>query len=322
MITPYQPLTDTGPVFALWQRALGDAYPLSERVFLQNTHGNHFYQPGDGLVARSGDQLVGFCLTRVSGVTRPPPTPRQGVIVALLVDPDHRRRGVATALLAAAESRLQRQGVSQVAIARASPYRFWPGVPTDLTPARAFFAARDYETDGSAFDLVRNLADYAHPERVRETLAREGVRIEPAGEDDVTELLAFERREFSGWEGSTRLMCTVGDADHLIVVRDRGEIIGSCQTFSPASRFRSVNVVWERLLGADVGGMAAVGIAATHRGRGLGLALCAVASGILQRRGVGQCIVDWTGLLDFYGKLGYQPWREYWMASKQLDAEG
>ena len=322
MIEPFQPLTDAGEVFALWQRALGDSYPISERAFWQNTSANPLYQPGDALVARAGDQVIGFCLTRFDvATTTPPQTPCPGSVSVLLVDPGHRRQGLGTELLHEAETHLRRRGVTQINLGCVKLYRFWPGIPTDLTSAIAFFTAAGYRMERRVCDLVRNLADYTRPPRVSDTLAREVVRIRPAADEDVAELLAFERRHFPGWEASVRLLCAVGDTNHLIVVRDHGQIIGSLQSFSPASRYRAANVVWEQMLGQDVGGIGAVGIAEPHRGRGLGLALCAVASQILQQRRVGNCHIDWTGHVDFYGKLGFKTWRQYWMASKQCDPE-
>ncbi len=319
MIDRFLPLTDAKPVHDLWMRSLGSNYPISERVFGQNIHGNPHYESGDGLVVRQDNKVIGFCLTRIRRTASRKDTPREGGIVALLIDPVHQRQGLGAKMLEHAEMLLQRQGITSLTAGACGLYRLWPGIPTDLEGAHAFFASHGYEMERGVFDLVRNLRDYTQPQSVVDTIQRESVRIEPASEDDVAPLLAFERREFSGWEAGMRVMCAAGDTDHIILVRDHGRIIGSLQTFSPASRFRAVNVAWEMLLGEDMGGMAAVGVAESHRGRGLGLALCGVASEILKSRGVGQCHIDWTSLVDFYGRLGYNPWREYWMASKKLE---
>ena len=72
------------------------------------------------------------------------------------------------------------------------------------------------------------------------------------------------------------------------------------------------------LLGDDMGGLACVGTAVAMRDCGIGTALCARATEILQQRGVGYSHVGWTWLLEFYGRLGYQPWREYRMSWQDL----
>jgi predicted N-acetyltransferase YhbS len=33
----------------------------------------------------------------------------------------------------------------------------------------------------------------------------------------------------------------------------------------------------------------------------------------LRDAGIAGCVIDWTGLLDFYGKFGFHPYRKYEM---------
>ena len=74
---------------------------------------------------------------------------------------------------------------------------------------------------------------------------------------------------------------------------------------------------YQALLGDDLGGLGAVGVAASERGRGIGLALVAGASELLKARGIGHSYIDWTTLVNFYGHLGYAPWREYQMSERR-----
>jgi len=39
------------------------------------------------------------------------------------------------------------------------------------------------------------------------------------------------------------------------------------------------------------------------------MALLRGALGTLKARGVRLTVIDWTGLLGFYGKLGFKPWK-------------
>jgi predicted N-acetyltransferase YhbS len=102
------------------------------------------------------------------------------------------------------------------------------------------------------------------------------------------------------------LMVTHGDAGNVVVVRRAGEVIGCVQTFSPRSRLRYANVVWERIFGEAVGGMAGVLIAKDWRKRGLGLCMCQAAAAHIKRQGATSCFIDWTsdGLAPFYARLG------------------
>jgi len=146
------------------------------------------------------------------------------------------------------------------------------------------------------------------------------VAIYPAKEEEVPEVLAFEDREFPGWAPGFRYMTELEEFANLLVARDLGTggVVGTLLLFPPACRWLGANIVWKELLGADLGGLGAVGVAASERGRGIGIALVARASEVLRERGTGNCHIDWTGLLDFYGKLGYLPWRQYYMSVRPL----
>lgn len=316
-ISPYDPAIHAGAVLNLWEKTLGEAYPISDRVFHQNTVGNSHYDAGDGVVAAEGESVVGFALAKLDRTARVE-VPEAGAVGVLLVHPDRQRQGIGHALLEAVRERLRAAGARKMGVASPGMYRFWPGVPVDLEGAKAFFEAEGFELQRGTFDLVRDVSDFEIPARCREDIAREGVDIGPAAEQEVPEILAFEAEEFPGWEPTFRLLAAVGDTDHILVVRDRGRIIGTVATFTPRSRFRAANVVWERLLGEDCGGYGCVGIARAERKRGLGLAMCAVASQVCKERGARNVHVDWTGLVDFYGKLGYQVWREYWRGNIEL----
>ena len=59
--------------------------------------------------------------------------------------------------------------------------------------------------------------------------------------------------------------------------------------------------------------------ARTRRGKGYGAALLDGGLRYLKDAGIAGCVIDWTGLLDFYGKFGFKPYREYLMLGKALE---
>jgi len=38
----------------------------------------------------------------------------------------------------------------------------------------------------------------------------------------------------------------------------------------------------------------------------------------LKLHGVRGCMIDWTGLIDFYGKFGFKPYRQYQILEKEI----
>jgi predicted N-acetyltransferase YhbS len=55
-----------------------------------------------------------------------------------------------------------------------------------------------------------------------------------------------------------------------------------------------------------------------RRGSGYGGALLDTGLSRLRDAGVAGCVIDWTTLLDFYGKFGFKPFRQYEMLAKVL----
>ena len=54
-----------------------------------------------------------------------------------------------------------------------------------------------------------------------------------------------------------------------------------------------------------------IGISAGCRGRGYGALLLDGALRRLHNNNVNGCVIDWTGLVDFYAKFGFEKYRAY-----------
>lgn len=50
----------------------------------------------------------------------------------------------------------------------------------------------------------------------------------------------------------------------------------------------------------------------------MGFALLCYGVQHLKDLGVRRMVIDWTTLADFYGKIGFQPWRSYYSYSRSL----
>jgi len=72
------------------------------------------------------------------------------------------------------------------------------------------------------------------------------------------------------------------------------------------------------VFGPALGGYGAVGIAKAHRGCGWGKLLCGGAGAWVQAHGGTHAYIDWTGLVDFYAKVGARTWRSFSQGQKSL----
>jgi beta-N-acetylhexosaminidase len=316
VVRPYRPEEDAASVFALWQASLEPAWPTTLPLFRGVTE-HRTCHSSDHFVAIQRDQVVGFVATQVDR-HRASPT-RKGGIALLVVHPEARRQGIGRTLHDTAFNHLRRAGVQRAQLAGGGSARFWPGVPANLPEALAFFQACGWEYSETSYDLVQHLGSYQTPPGMFQRVAEGGFAIEGVHPDDAGELLTFEKREFPEWAGAFSHLITDGSYEDMLVARDAaGAVVGSLFVFSRETRSESASVVWRRLLGDDMGGLACVGTAATMRDRGIGTALVARGTEILKTRGVGYSHVGWTWLLNFYGRLGYRVWREYQMSWRDL----
>lgn len=317
-LRPYQVSRDEKDALELWKAAFGEQWPMTAEMFHNVTAAHRFYQEGDHWVAEMGGRLVGFGAT---GVARglPIQLPAGGILV-LMVHPDYRRRGVGARLHAAALDHLRRQEMRFAMLGGGGLHRFWPGVPDGLPEAAVFFKAMGWELEETVIDLVRSLEDYATPPAVTQRMAAEKVDIRPAAEEDIPAVLEFEEREFVFWMDQFQHKADIGDFSDFLVAWDAQKgVVGTLLMHTSRSKFFSANRVWKSLLGDQLGGLGAVGVAADERGRGIGIGLVAVASEVLKQRGVGNSHIDWTSIGPFYEKLGYHTWQEYKEAHRGLD---
>ncbi len=320
LIRPYNPNLDSRHLLPLWEATFGDSWPMRDDLLRRQLTDHRFYRGDDHLVAVAGEDIVGFVGTQVDRSEQAGQEPSGGISV-VLVHPDRQRQGIGTRLHEAALNRLRQEGATNLRLGGGGAYRFWPGIPTGLPGAHAFFKACGWplEPERKSCDLVRDLSDFRVPAALSARLAQEDVTIRPARQDEVDDVLAFEFQHFPGWAPGFVYMAELGDFQNMLVALDRDKgIVGTLMLHTPASRWLTANVTWKTMLGDSLGGISAVGVAAEERGRGIGIGMVAVGSEVLRERGVGNCHIDWTSIVDFYGKLGYTVWRRYWMSTRVL----
>ena len=310
-------------MIAVWNAALGQTFRLRESLFAQNTARDPHFDPGGCWVAREAQRavVVGLGLAKIAreplgsdGVL-----PDRGWVSALVVHPDCRRRGVGTRLLAEAEHYLAALGRRRVLLG-GDPAHFFPGVPL-AEPAVRFFERAGYRLHGEAYDLRRSIREYTTPPAVEETLAAHPeLVIRPLRSGEEAGLLAFLDEAFPGrWRYSIGRALALGGSirDVMGVVR-AGTVVGFAHLFHPASRWIGPSIAWPLDDVGRAGGLGPMGLAPSLRGAGVGLALLDRGIHHLRALGVDEMVIDWTGLTEFYGRLGFIPWRRYRHGEKIL----
>lgn len=285
-VRAFDPNGDRPALERLWSDTLQPTWPLDS---------NELHVIQDGLVAEQWGEIVGMVAVE------------RGSIPLLLVAQSSQRRGVGGMLHSAALEVLRESGTERASLGRGGEDYLWPGVPANLPGAVAFFAAQGWTWDHITIDLVGDLRGYVDPIGAAARAERDGISLGAARAADLDEVLAFEEVNFPEWLPAFRLGWSI------LVARDRNAIVGTLifNGPGPVSRF------W-RLLGPHSAAIACVGVAPPAQGRGVGSAMVARASELLRDAGARLCLIDQVVRVDFYRRVGYEPWREYLMASREL----
>lgn len=138
--------------------------------------------------------------------------------------------------------------------------------------------------------------------------------------EDVPGLLDFLAENFPGrwlYDTQERLKVEPTPAD-ILVLKGQGRIWGFCHLYHAGSRRIGPGIYWRKALGPGYGGLGPIGVSRDLRGRGLGFALLCYGVQRLKELGVQRMVIDWTTLADFYGKIGFKPWRSYLAYSRKL----
>lgn len=301
-----------GALVDLWNKHLKHEFPMTEELFKQNSFDDDNVCDKSSQVAVTEDgDIMGFVVAKhwqedldvaMSATT--------GWIQVLLVDEKYRNQGIGSRLLAHAEKHLKAHGAEHILLGR-DPYHYFPGIPSEYKQTTQWFEEKGYHHEGTEFDLM---GTYINEDDTSKRIPQmDGVEFTLLRHDEKDELLAFLNRCFPGrWEyEAIHYFEKGGTGREFAVLKKKDKIIGFCRINDAKSPFIAQNVYWSPLFDEELGGAGPLGVDAKERGQGFGLAIVEAGIALLRQRGIRRIVIDWTGLVDFYEKLGYTPWKSY-----------
>lgn len=297
-------------VLRLWNRELGKAFPMRKELLRQNSFEavNVCWDSSLAVLDDAG-HVIGFIIAKRYQDQLDMGMPeRTGWIQGLVVDSRFQNQGIGTRLLEHAESQLKDKGMEIVLLGR-DPKHYFPGVPHVCERAASWFASRGYEKQGMDHDLIHT---YDNAETTP-YLSNNRVSFDVLDENEKNELMQFLHHFFPGrWEyEAAKYFQDGGDGREFIVLKKNERIIGFCRINDAESPIIAQNVYWAPLFQEALGGIGPLGVDSAERGQGYGLAIVKAGIAILQERGMKHIVIDWTGLVEFYQKLGYDVWKSY-----------
>ncbi|HSJ37616.1 MAG TPA: GNAT family N-acetyltransferase [Planococcus sp. (in: firmicutes)] len=308
----------TTEITEFWNREIGNAFPLREELWEQNTFDDLNLMEEACVALAEDGELAGFIVAkRLLEQSEAAMQRDVGWISCLLVGREARGHDLGERLLRHAEDRFAQAGVREIRLGR-DPWHFFPGIPAEDTETADWFKLRGYKRGPIETDLVREVKgqgsyNLANPSEHFRVLERE----------ELPELVDFLAVNFPGrWHyEALRYLETGAGGQEFIGFYIEGTLKGFCRINDSGSPLIAQNVYWAPLFNGELGGIGPLGIDRSVRGHQFGLDLVKAAANELMGRGSESIVIDWTQLVPFYEKLGFQVWKQYITMAKTLGSE-
>jgi len=308
---PYDPAA-TPAVVSLWNAVMGDSYPLREALLRQNLDANPNFRPSDAVVVYRGDRIAGFGLLQRYRGDAPLCHAWRDLawLAAVVVAPEDQRQGIGTRIHDWLIDRAN--GIAPEAVSPGGGIHwFFPGAPIELPAARPFLESLGFRFSRSVSDVRVDLTSFRSPTESQRTIERHGLVVVRCSPAETASLLDFLAAEFGAgwWYNADRFFRAGGAPGDWLLLRRGAEIVGMARLHHPGQAVIGAPRYWRAE--SSAGGLGPIGVAASLRGYGLGLALLQVTLDRLHTLGVTDAVADWTDLIAFYAKAGFAPWHTY-----------
>lgn len=293
----------------LWNWEVGTDFPMCEELFKQNSFDDcNIFIEGSLIAVNQDDQVVGFIVTKRwqdpidVGISK-----ETGWIQVLLVDRQYRNKGIGETLLRHAETKLKESGIHHIWLGK-DTWHYFPGIPTQYREVANWFEKRGYVQGTTEHDLDCHFVEgeMAHP-------TKDGVTHSLLEIEEKDDFLSFMQRCFPGrWEyEAIQYFQRGGEGREFVVLKKNDQIIGFCRINDSKSPVIAQNVYWASLYQDELGGIGPLGIDSKERKHGYGLFIVKAGISYLHKRQIRSMLIDWTGLVKFYNKLGFEICKSY-----------
>ena len=299
----------------LWNHEVGFIFPFYRELLVQKIYNCDYFCSDCSFIAYDKGKMVGFIISKI--YDNNPIMSKyidKGWISLIYISTEYRRKGIGSTLLKQAEAIMRGKGVKEIMVG--SDYNnFFPGIPNELCECGVkFFEKNGYDLLNTDYDVIKNISNN-DCKIINET----GYSIRYANTKDREVVLKFFEDNFYGrwyFEALEYFDKFYTPKTYLIII-DNKKVIGFVRVNRYNDKYISYNVNWNKSF-AKLAGIGPLGIDKKYRGKGLARASIQTAINDLVKEKVSDIIIDWTSLVSFYKKFGFDVWKSYTHANKVL----
>lgn len=300
-------------IYELWNQEYSFIFPITLELFNRNLQD---YCEEASFIAKENDEIVGFIISKVwTDSFEIPAYNDMGWISLIYVAPKHRKQGIGTKLLTECEQVFKKLNKHHIAIGR-DLHNYFPGLPSDLISSLSWFTKKGYEQTSYTYDLIRS-------KRLGklDLINQSKFSFRTATLADKDNIITFMRKNWPGrWTKEViEYFEKGGTGREYFICLDNKQVIAFAKLGLPDTTEDciSYSLTWRDRFSA-LGGIGPLGVDQEYRGKHLGYDIVAGAVNVLVDQNVSDMIIDWTGLIDFYRKLGFEVWKSYAYLGKNI----
>ena len=305
----------------LWNDELGFIFPITEELFNRNTYLTNGFLLDCSYVAMFDNIPVGFIISKVWNTTKVDGLyENTGWISLIYVSKKYRKQGIGSKLISLVESDFKDLGISKINLGK-DYQNFFPGLPKDLKEHLDWFTKRGYTALYETNDLVnlnlnQNLLNL-------EFKSDNKYDIRLCTKDDFPELIRFMEKNFPGrWlvELKDYIKNNGTGCEFVVCVNNKKRICGFCKigSYKTPIELISFSLTWrDRFL--RLGGIGPLGVDSDFRRQNIAYNMIVFSVNYLKSIGSNALIIDWTNLISFYRKFGFEIWKTYIYIEKNLN---
>ena len=243
---------------------------------------------------------------------------KQGWISLLTVNPNcAERKEVIVNSLKIIEEFLIRQGVKEIRYG-GDPQNFLAGLPSSSwNDYLGIFKEMGYKKENIEYDLKRNIKNFEFERNIKKENKLSIERVYKTNEDKLYNFL-FEYFPGRWLYEAQNIGCIPGGLRDYWFLEYKKEIVGFARTNTINSTYKGPNINWAAELGENYCGLGPLGIANEYRNNGWGLYLISEIINKLKQEGYEVMVIDWTTLVDYYKKLGFETYKKYITLEKKV----
>lgn len=298
-------------MYQLWNDEYQQIYPISEELFLRNVSNAYL---DASYVVIDKDSLVGFIICKIWNDDFKIDLYDDNAWISLfLVKSSYRGQGIGSRLLENVEKEVEKLRKKRLYLGR-DYLNFFPGLPVDLKNNLSWFEKRGFKRPDDTYDLIK-----IKQEKV--TLKNNNITYRICTLDDKDNLIEFIKRNWPGrWtKEAVDYFNNGGTGKEYAIGLDNNQICAFARISYPttATSLIAYSLTWRNRFEA-LGGIGPLGVDSMYRKKHIGFDIVAFANNVLVDSNASEIIIDWTGLLDFYRKLGFEVFKSYLYMIKEI----